>query len=495
MSSIFLSYARADNAVPNDDPKSVGWVRRFYEFLDTGLRARGFLNAAVWRDVADINPSEQFAREIEEAVQRAELFIAIASRAYTQRPWCLEELEKFLRAAKVRSIADPRERVIAVFKQYLRDVERQRLPTGLQGQEGFHFYEQDPETNEYVPFAEFGRLMNEQRYLRTMTRVINAIEERLLDSPSEQEPETTVRSDGPIVFIAKPAKELENDYLRIVDELEKRGCRIRPDPDSPLPIDREAIAALLDEATREASLSVHLLGQSAGFTPDGDNQPIAAIQLDAARQAAQRSPSFQRLIWLSPALSATPRDQRPELVRSLEEGTTLLSRDELESAPFESFKQHVLRALEIGQLAKAAGVTAPVNVGPADVPLRIYVVHDEKDRAAAESVEVELFGAGSEPVLLPATADEDEHVKEIEACDALLIVWGIADAGWLNSKQRTVHRVEKERRARPFQGRAVCLCPPETHDKSRFRSNAFTTVRQGDGSLASWVRKSRDPGR
>jgi hypothetical protein len=131
---------------------------------------------------------------------------------------------------------------------------------------------------------------------------------------------------------------------------------------------------------------------------------------------------------------------------------------------------------------------------PPPAPARIYVVHDDADRAAAEAVETELFDAGGEPALLPVGVSAEDHRKEFEACDAVLVVWGVAPADWAKQKLRDFHRAEKEDRSRPFQGRAMCLCPPDSQEKSRFRSNVFATLRPGDGSVAGWVRRLRGSG-
>src|SRR5690349_5466686 len=93
---IFLSYARADNIVPEVDRNShFGWVKYFHDQVYAALLPRIDGDPHFWRDVDDIEPDARFAGRIEAALKQATLMIAVVSYKYIQRPWCLKELRTF----------------------------------------------------------------------------------------------------------------------------------------------------------------------------------------------------------------------------------------------------------------------------------------------------------------------------------------------------------------------------------------------------------------
>jgi TIR domain len=99
MSEIFLSYARADDETPPAAGDRPGWVKFFHDNLWCELKQRVSRDLRFWRDVNDIEPDGDFAREIEDALRNAIMMVAVLSPNYVARPWCRRELESFTKAS------------------------------------------------------------------------------------------------------------------------------------------------------------------------------------------------------------------------------------------------------------------------------------------------------------------------------------------------------------------------------------------------------------
>lgn len=110
-----------------------------------------------------------------------------------------------------------------------------------------------------------------------------------------------------IIYLAKASVDMRSAYERLYRELELRGYVIVPAIDDEIPRDAGARATVRRNLD-EASLSVHLLGLSGGYTPNDESQAIVPLQLTEAAlrvsaQAAVRvqgviaEEGFRRIIW------------------------------------------------------------------------------------------------------------------------------------------------------------------------------------------------------
>ncbi len=101
---------------------------------------------------------------------------------------------------------------------------------------------------------------------------------------------------GRVVFLAQPARDMEQAYMRLATEFRGRGYGVAPDPRSGI-FNGRAAEQFVDQALNGAEFSVHLIG--AEETPDR----IVAMQLARARdragaaKAAGATMLFRRMIW------------------------------------------------------------------------------------------------------------------------------------------------------------------------------------------------------
>ena len=100
------------------------------------------------------------------------------------------------------------------------------------------------------------------------------------------------------VFVAKPGGDMHESYIRIVAELTKKGYNVIPSRTTEIPSDGTA-ASFIAAQLAKCEASVHLIGESTGWHPEGQ-EGIVKLQVLARRQTRDCSgavPPFRRLIW------------------------------------------------------------------------------------------------------------------------------------------------------------------------------------------------------
>src|SRR4051812_14078242 len=96
LSQIFLSYAHDDNSKPED--RQIGWVDYFDRSLTIDLKERGLLELKLWRDKRDLQPMDFLDPALMISIGSSDVIIAIVSPLYVKRPYCLQELQEFIRS-------------------------------------------------------------------------------------------------------------------------------------------------------------------------------------------------------------------------------------------------------------------------------------------------------------------------------------------------------------------------------------------------------------
>src|SRR5260370_26355513 len=123
-------------------------------------------------------------------------------------------------------------------------------------------------------------------------------------------PDRTIASaNGRIVYLAKPAGDMEDAYSRLALELQGHGYSVVPEASSDIPKNATALGYVRD-ALAKAELSIHVLGEKRGFEPDDETgDPIVKLQLVQAREKEasngdQAERIFRRIIWAPKILDA-----------------------------------------------------------------------------------------------------------------------------------------------------------------------------------------------
>src|SRR5882757_2389900 len=92
---IFMSYARADDDLPQDSPPAAkGFVTHLYNELRYELRTAGN-PAIIWRDTRRIERGDQFDQLIRDAIASSAILVVVLSENWMASQYCRDELKCF----------------------------------------------------------------------------------------------------------------------------------------------------------------------------------------------------------------------------------------------------------------------------------------------------------------------------------------------------------------------------------------------------------------
>jgi hypothetical protein len=481
---IFISYARDDDAAPPDLSRgeAKGFVTSLHEQLLYELQELGQPRPKIWRDTRGISPGDQFEPLIDEAINTSSLLLVVLSRNWLTRPYCLRELESFARRWNTEGDRALRQRMVVVAKHY---VDPQRRPPLLQGQEGFSFFALDAQAEPGQEHEFFSRgAIRDPRYQervrdlgcylwRSAARqdtAAAAVPVAAAQSAKSPSPQTTGRT----VYLAKPALDMREAYSRLVEELSGRGYAVVPPATEEIPNDASA-TQFVERALAAAELSVHLLGERAGYAPE-DAEPIVKLQLTraAARVPAEAdgteawSRSFRRIVWAPKVVEATATiagkaDRDPLAV--LTKFDRQLATDKIEGDSLSKFVDFLFQHLDR---------TAPRREALDEIKAesKVYVYHRPEDAEYALSIAKALQQRQIEPVLPALEGDAAElsafHRQNLLDCDAVVLCWASASEVWARVTSRELKNWRDLGRSSQFAWRGLVTGPPSGDRKKAF---------------------------
>jgi hypothetical protein len=453
---LFISYAHTDNQ--KIEGALLGWVDRFYEGLEMELKELG-LDFNFWRDKRDLDKDGFFDDKILGAVADSRVLVAVVSPVYPKRPYCLKELQHFVENSE-DGLPSSVERVIKVVKQPLEDEDARRLlPDYLDGLLDFHFYSIDRQDNRIVRYIRRDGEIANNEFWDTIFDLARTIRKHLAEGryvDQQAQSETTV-------YLAETSSDEDASFRTVRAELMAKGVHILPSKALPLRED-QAIEAI-DADLRNADFSVHLLGERAGYVPEGEtNTPIVRLQMERAAMQADARTDFRRLIWGRPQMQPAEGIQR-KLVEGLSDGTLLHPRDEFVRETLELFKNTLLHAVS----------TEPqVSAADAGQPRTIFLVYDRADAEQGAAIRSALFDLGFE-VFRPDYSGEQEAADQaFKTCasqaEGAIVLYGNTHEAWV---QQTLMRLSNWKalgRHGPLGASAVLLTGEPSPVKSDFRT-------------------------
>lgn len=470
---IFISYARDDDALPDDLRDAKGFVTHLldqlrYEFQMFGSEPR----PKIWRDVREVERGDQFDSKIEDAIAASSILLVVLSKNWMARPYCRRELKSFAERWGAEGEMGVRQRIVVAGKRHIAPDER---PSLLQGQEGFAFYSLEDSGGaglEHEFFAR-GSVRDPSHYYDQVEKLAAYLwraAERIATGGHEpgRQPVTTIPSvpvNGRTIYLAKPATDMFGAYDRLVKELGGRGYTVVPEAGSPIPEDSSAVD-FIDQALRSAEASVHLLGEKSGPSPE-DQPPIVKLQL--ARSAAMvtagscgRNTGFHRIIWApkildpSPSLASASSPERDPLA-VLTKFDHQLPADKIEGDSLSKFvdflMQHLVR-------------TAPVSEKPHEIKSdsRVYLYHSQEDTDYAFALADALQERQIETILPvfegPPAEVKSLHRKYLAECDAVALCWATSSEVWVRAQSSDLRDWHGLGRKQQFAYRGVIAGPP-----------------------------------
>jgi hypothetical protein len=491
---IFISYARDDDETPLGMSGVKGFVSFLYDQLTYEFRRLGEPRPKIWRDTRNIERAHQFEPMLEQEIANSDYLIVVLSRNWLARPWCLRELDSFVKRWQHEG-ERARHRIVVVAKHY---IDPEQRPAWLQGQEGYSFFTIDrEELRAGVPriaieqdFYDRGEVHAPQcwqvlkelgAYLwrESATRSIGGTAAVAAAASSGTPDKPAVEAAGRTIYVAKPAGDMGQAYDTLVEELQRRGYGVEPPVAAAIPHDHGA-NAFVAEALGKCELSIHLLGTKAGFAPE-DAEPIAQLQLKRVAElvaggapegaggraavAASARP-FRRIVWAPKVLpdqdgAAAPVERDPLAV--LAGFDVHLPSDKVEGDNLSKFVefvvQHLDRTAPARDLAKPTGSHA-----------RVYLYHRPEDQDYAVELAMALQDRDIEPIIPALEGDPAEltshHRQNLQQCDAVILCWANAPEVWARATARELSEWRELGRTRRFAYRALVAGPPPAARKN-----------------------------
>jgi hypothetical protein len=463
---IFISYAHIDDTPLMDG--EVGWVSEFHRALDSLIKQILGEEPTIWRD-PKLQGNDIFSDKLVDTLPKAAVLVSIVSPRYVKSEWCLKELETFSGAAEPQAdvcIAD-KSRVFKVVKTL---VPHEIQPAPLDKLLGYEFFHVNPDTGKPNEFRiEFGPEAK-QNYLARLYDLAYEITEFLkcIKKTGVHQVQASVKEP---VFLAETSSDLIDKRDRVKSELRQLGYAVLPDQQ--LPYDGASLHDMLQADLERSALSIHLVGASSGFTPEGEKRSVQRLQNDIAAETS-KSRGLPRLIWI-PADSVPQDDRQEKFIDHLENDPKAQLGADVMRTSLEELKTIVIEKLE-GQKVPASD-----NSSESDLTTRIYLVCDQHDFDAASKLDDYLYDQEFE-VFVPVfegseTEVREDHMDKLLSCDAIIIYQGEATDLWLSSKLRDLRKLPGYDGFRPKLATAIYAGPPDSPHKERLRSREATIIK------------------
>lgn len=477
---VFVSYAHLDDAALTDDRK--GWVSKLHETLDRRLAQLLGKPVRIWRD-PKLHGNDVFADAIVERVQGAAVLVSVVSPRYVKSEWTTREVTEFCKAAAQHGGVQlhDKSRIFKVLKTPV-PLEQQCPP--LPSLLGYEFFAVDPDTGNFREFDEqFGDQFR-QKFLMKLDDLAQDLKSLLEVVESPAADDTTSQSGQGTIYLAVTTLDLQEQHDAIRRDLQQHGYTVLPVQSLPT-VGTDVEAAVRADLAR-ASLSIHLVGKRYSLTPEGSMSSLVEIQNELAIERGGRG-AFTRLVWIPPGLQVDdPRQQ--QVIGRLRADPRAAQDSDLLETPLEDLRTVIHDTLEKGR----APQTPPVGPRPATAVPSVYLVYDERDSDVVSPWADLLFDQGLEvirPVFKGNESDLREyHEDNLRTADGVVIFFGAASELWLRRKFSELQKIAGYGRAKPAPLVAVCVLPPKTPEKQRFRTHEATVVPQYDGlSAEPWL--------
>lgn len=465
---IFISYAHIDNQplIPGEQ----GWISDFDYTLKVLLEQLLGEQTSIWRD-PKLQGNDYLNDTILDELQNTEFLLPVLSPRYLKSEWCMKELRVFCSAADQRggiSVANK----ARIFKVVKTPIEPDEHPQELQELTGYEFYHFDRVKNQMLIYDRVLSPEAQRYYLQKLYDLAYAIKDLLktvdCKECSEDQAEATT---GITVYLAETTFDLNKERDEIKRELQQRGYTVLPN--QPLPLNTPELQTVVCEHLKHCTLSIHLIGEKYGIVPEGENKSVVDLQNELAAECSQEKPEFSRLIWMPVGLQVKETSQQ-QFINYLQNNPGTQKGAEILRTSLEDLKTIVQDKLRPQQ-------KSPEQQIAEDGPIRVYLIHDQRDIDLIKPLEDYLFEQNFE-VLSPLFEGEQAEVRQyhqdnLRLCDAAIIYYGNANERWLQVQMGELRKAPVYGRSKPMLAKAVYVCSPETPHKQRFQSHEASVIK------------------
>jgi hypothetical protein len=459
---VFLSYASADDEPELEDRQ---WVTEFERDLKSRLRVITSNDVKIWRDLRRMTASDNFGETILRAVQDSALLLTVLSPRYFASDYCKKEREAFCERARHEGREfignTTNSRIVKAAKYH---VDKKSYPEELRKLLEYRFFEIDKDTGKCTEF-----------HLHPKADV-RAARNKLIDDLAQEIVKLLTAFDGSVapaepkgmVYLAETSSDLELEAGNLRRSLKQAGYDVEPKVDLRLKSAGE-LRSYVSEKLEKCQLTIHPVGASYGFIPDGESESAVQIQLELARSTS-RNGSLPKIIWVPNDLVVKQDAQKHflECIRTEYAGRGF----ELLEATFD------VMATRVEDRLKPVAATQDT---PAARSNRCYLVCANLDRSLAKTVRAFLANRKMRVEWTPAEFDSatlgenHKHLDLLRRNGVHLVLHGQTGDDWIQDR---IGELDDVRQTGTGFRQAICLANPERDDKSDLKE--FLT---GDISL------------
>jgi len=474
---VFVSYAHVDNTAADEHHQ--GWVAKLHETLDRRLTQLLGKPTRIWRD-PKLKGNDVFEDVLVERVRRAAVLVSVVSPRYVRSEWTNRELNEFFTAAEQQGGVQVHDKS-RIFKVLKTPVPLDQQSPPLRALLGYEFFRVDPENGNFREFDEQFGPEYQQKFLMKLDDLAQDLKDLLefVEGPDPVGPANV--GGGDAIFLAVTTLDLQDERDTIRRDLQQHGYTVLPA--HPL----SAIGADVEREVRDdlarCSMSIHLIGSHYSLTPEDATTSLSEIQNEVAIERGEQG-GFTRLVWIPPGLHcADPRQQ--EVIDRLRTDPRMGAGADLLEKPLDDLRAVVRDALEREHAAKAAPASPASSPAASSGVPSVYLVYDQSDATAISPWADFLFAQGVDVVHQVFEGDEatvrECHEDSLRTADGVVIFDGAANPLWLRRKFSELKKIPGYGRTKPAPVVAVCLIPPKTMEKERFRAHEATVIPQWDG--------------
>lgn len=473
----FISYAHLDNVQLIEGSK--GWVTNLHRALEVRVGQLLGKQPQIWRD-PKLTGNDVFADTLMERLRRVAVLVSVVSPLYIKSEWARRELTEFWKAAEEQGGVRFRDKA-RIFKVLKTPVKLEMHPPELQPILGYEFFKVDPVTGRVHELDEiFGAEAQRDFWMRLddLAHDVCCLLE-MLESHEGGHAQQVQTAKKDLIFLAETTQDLREQREAIKRELQQYGHTVLPA--RPLPMFAAEMKAALREDLAQCRMSIHLIGKSYSFVPEGSPESLMEIQNELAIERSQAG-NFSRLLWIPPRLQAEDERQR-KFIEQLRMDPRATEDADLLETPLEDLRTVIQEKLKREKKPVAAEPSEPVasTAGAG----QLYLIYDQRDAEAMSAWSDYLFEQGLEVIHPVFEGDEAEvreyHEETLRSCDGALILYGVGSECWLRRKLRELQKSAGYGRSKPTPAAGIVLLGPKTPEKERFRTHEAMVIPQFDG--------------
>jgi len=474
----FISYAHMDDVELVEGRK--GWVANLHRALEIRVGQLLGKPTQIWRD-PKLQGNDVFGDVLVERLRQVASLIAVVSPRYVKSEWARRELAEFWKAAEGQGGIHLGNKA-RIFKVLKTPVPLESTPQELKPFLGYQFFNIDPETGRVRELNEvFGPEAQRDFWMRLddLAHDICCLLESVETSGMAVVPKADEAQKA--VFLAQTTFDLREQREVIKRDLLQHGYTVLPA--DALPQVESEVREVVRRDLAQCQMSIHLIGKTFSFVPEGGMQSLLEIQNELAIERGSQG-DFSRLLWIPPGLQVEDERQR-RFIEQLRVDPRIQKGADLLETFLEDLRTAIQDRLQAAQKPAPAPPPRLGSVVAGSGHPRLYLIYEQRDEHLTSPWEDYLFEQELEVIRPVFEGNEAEireyHEENLRTCDGALIFYGLGNECWLRRKLRELQKSPGYGRSKPIPVVAISLVPPRTPYKERFRTHEALVIPQWDG--------------